>query len=146
MRTTVWFDVMIVILFYSQIFLVSFHISLSSFTIGFLFMNLVRRFFIVAEYVLVLCTHDFCCMNEIRFFIFVTALNARLVFIFADSIILENQINEWMNRMGNLKFWLNSFLFEHLSMDDVSFNVYGIIKSMSAFLKIERIIFGFLNS
>lgn len=82
--------------FYSQIFLVSFYISHSSFTIGFLFMNFVRRFFIVAVYVLVLCTHDFCWMNEIRFFIFVTALNARLVFIFADSIILENQINEWI--------------------------------------------------
>lgn len=117
-RTSVWFDVMILIfcsnvffefcpyVSFSQSLIFSLVLSFSSFPIESSFMNIVLWISIVWLCVLVLC------MNDIRLFIFVTALNELVLSLPTYSFSETESMNEW----NIWKFWLNYFLYEHLSI------------------------------
>lgn len=138
-RTSVWFDVMILIfcsnvffefcpyVSFSQSLIFSLVLSFSSFPIESSFINIVLWIFIVWLCVLVLC------MNDIRLFIFVTALNELVLSLPTYSCSETESMNEW----NIWKFWLNYFLYEHLSICTLmtfASTIYEIIKN--GFLKI----------
>lgn len=70
--------------------------------------------------VLVLCTYDFCCMNEIRHFVSLSALNVwmpKIGFIFADPIHPSNRIKEM--KWNTILETLLNYFFPHRFIDDV---------------------------
>lgn len=112
---------------FSQSLIFSLVLSFSSFPIESSFINIVLWIFIVWLCVLVLC------MNDIRLFIFVTALNELVLSLPTYSCSETESMNEW----NIWKFWLNYFLYEHLSICTLmtfASTIYEIIKN--GFLKI----------
>lgn len=147
-RTSVWFDVMILIfcsnvfffefcpcVSFSQSLIFSLVLSFSSFPIESSFINIVLWIFIVWLCVLVLC------MNDIRLFIFVTALNELVLSLPTHSCSETESMNEW----NIWKILIELFFiraFEYLYIDDVCFNH---LWNHQEWISKNRIIFGFFN-